>query len=158
MIQLIEASHKVITKSGTSLVFRLKSNHIHDTADIESRHPCNHTTRVPRLGTLFRTRWSITCSRVNSMKQETIESRIERRTGIILSEARRTSSVVVFIHLQWRSRAENKETSGVPGGIFANMYGALRDGRLHEIQCSRVQLTPLLSIARRTQRLGLMET
>ena len=118
MIQLIEASHKVIIKSGTSLVFRLKSNHIHDTADIESRHPCNHATHIPRLGTLFRTRWPIPCSRVNLMTQETAGSTIERRTGIIPSEAQRASSVVVLIYLQWRSRAENKETSGVPGGIF----------------------------------------
>ena len=120
VIQLIETSHTVITNSARSLVFRLVSNHTHDTVCIMSRYPCNHTTRIPRLGTLFRTRRSIPCSRVNLMKQETAGSTIKRRTGIIPSEARRASSVVVPIDFQWRSRVENKEIPGVPGGIFHN--------------------------------------
>ena len=55
------------------------------------------------------------------MKQETIGSRIDRRTGIIPSEARRVLSVVVLTDFQWRSRVENKEIPGVPGGILSDV-------------------------------------
>ena len=55
---------------------------------------------------------------MNIIKEETAGSSTKRRTGIILSEARRASSVVVSIDFQRRSQVENKETSGVPGGIF----------------------------------------
>ena len=52
------------------------------------------------------------------MKQETAGSTIERRTGIIPSEARRASPVVVPTDFQCRSQVENKEIPGVPGGIL----------------------------------------
>ena len=67
------------------------------------------------------------------MTQETAMSTIERRTGIIPSEARRASSVVVFIYLQWRSRAENKETSGVPGGILRRALGSVAMHRTTDV-------------------------
>ena len=55
---------------------------------------------------------------MNIIKEETAGSRIKRRTGIISSEARMTSSVVVSTYFQRRSQVENKEIPGVPGGIF----------------------------------------
>ena len=58
---------------------------------------------------------------MNIIKEETAGSRIKRRTGIIPSEARRASPVVVPTDFQWRSRVENKEIPGVPGGIL-NRY------------------------------------